>query len=99
MESVPAVWNETRLVAGYPGDFVILARRSGDTWYLAGINGKAEARKITFKLPFLPQVTQLDCIVDGVDMNSFGYEMISNKSQNNFTIQMLPNGGFVSKIK
>ncbi len=28
-----------------------------------------------------------------------GYAMISTKSQNNFTIQMLPNGGFVSKIK
>lgn len=99
MKSVPAVWDETRLVAGYPGDFVILARRSGDTWYLAGINGKAEAKNITFKLPFLPLVELLDCIVDGVDLNSFGYEMISNKGQNNFTIQLLPNGGFVSKIK
>ena len=98
MKSVPTVWDETRLVAGYPGDFVVMARRSGNSWYLAGINGKAEAKSITIKLPFLPSVKQLDCIVDGPDLNSFGYKLITKDSQNNFTVKLQANGGFAAVI-
>ena len=39
LSSLPAAWDETRLIAGYPGEYVIMARRSGKKWYLAGING------------------------------------------------------------
>ena len=37
--SLPTVWDETRLLAGYPGHHVLMARRHGSTWYVAGING------------------------------------------------------------
>ncbi len=37
--NLPAAWDETRLVSGYPGRDVVMARRSGTTWYVAGING------------------------------------------------------------
>lgn len=36
---LPAAWDETRLVCGYPGEMAVIARRSGKTWYVAGING------------------------------------------------------------
>ena len=36
---LPAAWDETRLVSGYPGQYAVVARRSGCTWYVAGING------------------------------------------------------------
>jgi hypothetical protein len=39
LSRLPAVWDETRFVSGYPGESVVLARRSGSTWYIAGING------------------------------------------------------------
>jgi hypothetical protein len=32
------VWDDTKLVDGFPGEYVVMARRSGDTWYVAGIN-------------------------------------------------------------
>lgn len=99
MKSVPAVWDETRFVAGYPGDFVVIARRSGTNWYLAGINGKNEAKSIAIQLPFIPSLNQLDCIVDGHDLNSFGYELITKDNSNNFTLKLKGNGGFVSFIK
>ena len=41
---LPAVWDETRFISGYPGESVVLARRSGDTWYIAGINGTDEPK-------------------------------------------------------
>ena len=49
LSQLPSTWDETRLLDGYPGEFVIMARRSGQTWYIAGINGSDEAREITLR--------------------------------------------------
>ncbi len=40
LSEVPAVWDEARLIDGYPGEFVVIARRSGDRWWVGGINGE-----------------------------------------------------------
>ena len=37
MKDVPTLWDETRFIDGYPGKYVIIARRSGDKWYIAGV--------------------------------------------------------------
>ena len=42
LSGLPSAWDDTRLLAGYPGQSAVIARRSGDTWYIAGINGTAE---------------------------------------------------------
>lgn len=55
MSALPTVWDETRLLAGYPGESVVMARRNGSTWYIAGINGKDEPQTITFDTSFLPK--------------------------------------------
>jgi hypothetical protein len=41
---VPTTWDETRFIDGLPGEYVALARRSGNTWYVAAINAGAQAR-------------------------------------------------------
>ena len=46
LSTLPAAWDETRLVAGYPGEYVIMARRSGNKWYLAGINGTDSVKEV-----------------------------------------------------
>jgi hypothetical protein len=53
MRQVPTVWDETRYVAGYPGRYVILARRSGQQWYVAGVNAMAEPLHMELQLPML----------------------------------------------
>ena len=50
---LPSVWDETRFVSGYPGKSAVLARRSGNTWYVAGINGLDEAQKLATDLSFI----------------------------------------------
>ena len=50
LRNLPSVWEDTRLLAGYPGDYVVIARRSGNTWYVAGINGTDNSRTIDFSL-------------------------------------------------
>jgi hypothetical protein len=39
LSGLPTVWDETLLLSGYPGESVVMARRNGRTWYVAGING------------------------------------------------------------
>ena len=55
-KSVPTVWGETRLLSGYPGRDVVMARRSGNTWYVAGINGEAVEKDIILNLSTLGKV-------------------------------------------
>ncbi len=59
---LPSTWDETRLLDGYPGEFVVMARRSGKTWYIAGINGGDEVREIQLQKDadssFLSSVTR-----------------------------------------
>jgi hypothetical protein len=50
---LPTVWDETRLVSGYPGESVVIARRHGNTWYVAGINGSDEVKILNFDLSFI----------------------------------------------
>ena len=55
MSALPTTWDETRLLGGYPGEWVVIARRSGKTWYIAGINGKDEPQTLSFDTSFLPK--------------------------------------------
>ncbi len=57
LSQLPAAWDETRFVSGYPGESAVLARRSGDTWYVAGINGSDESQTLKVPLDFLPSLT------------------------------------------
>ena len=50
---LPAAWDETRFVSGYPGESAVLARRSGQTWYVAGINGSDEEKTLQTPLDFI----------------------------------------------
>lgn len=53
MKKVPTTWDETRLVDGYPGRYVVLARRHGDMWYVAAINATKEVLNLKLPLPML----------------------------------------------
>ena len=55
MSALPTTWDETRLLGGYPGEWVVMARRSGSTWYVAGINGKDTAQTLSFDTSILPK--------------------------------------------
>ncbi|GAB6865581.1 glycoside hydrolase family 97 protein [Bacteroides acidifaciens] len=51
MKEVPTTWDEVRFIDGYPGKYVILARRHGDQWYIAGVNAQKETLKLKVNLP------------------------------------------------
>lgn len=53
MKQVPTTWDETVFIDGYPGKYVVLARRNGDKWYIAGVSAEQEPLKLKLDLPML----------------------------------------------
>lgn len=53
MKQVPTEWDETRFIDGYPGKYVVLARRHGDSWYVAAVSATKEPLKLKINLPML----------------------------------------------
>ena len=64
MKQVPTLWDEVRFIDGYPGKYVIIARRAGDKWYVAGINAEKQPLKKTITLPMFAKDTQLTVYAD-----------------------------------
>src|SRR5690606_4302190 len=52
LREVPTTWDETKFVAGEPGEYVVMARRSGERWYIAGITDWTQ-RDLEVPLAFL----------------------------------------------
>lgn len=96
--NLPTVWEDTKLVSGYPSEYVVLARRKGDTWYVAGLNGSDEKKELSFKLDFIEnQSSAIQLFSDGSESNTFSIESLSPDS-NGYTIECLPRGGFVMTV-
>lgn len=54
LQIVPTVWDDTRFIDGYPGEFIAMAKRSGNDWFLAAMNNET-ARTISIATDFLPE--------------------------------------------
>ncbi|MBQ9261831.1 MAG: glycoside hydrolase family 97 catalytic domain-containing protein [Prevotella sp.] len=90
---LPTVWDETRYVSGYPGESAVLARRSGNTWYVAGINGKDAPQILKTNLSFIGKGS-VQMFAD----DASGKWQISTISKLPSQIECQPRGGFVMKI-
>jgi hypothetical protein len=53
IRQLPTTWDETRFIDGYPTKYVVLARRHGNQWYVAGLNGTDQPLTLTLSLPML----------------------------------------------
>lgn len=93
MRKLPTTWDETIYIDGFPGKYSVVARRHGDTWYVAGINGELEAKKLKLNLPMLAKqsVSMYNDKKDGTPFQ----EMVKVSNNGQFTVTLQPNGGFV----
>lgn len=93
LKKVPTVWDETLLVDGYPGKYCVIARRKGEKWYIAAINGEKNEKEITVNLPML-KGKKASIIQDGEGMESkFDNKKFDNNTS--FTLKLSANGGAV----
>lgn len=69
MKEVPTTWDEVKFIDGYPGKYVILARRHGVNWYVVAINAEKETLKKTIKLPMLNADSEYRIYADDEQLN------------------------------
>lgn len=100
MSTVPAAWDDTQFIEGYPGEYVVMARRKGTTWYLAGINGTTSRKKLTLSLDFLRDVNyQMELFTDGKEPTKICTFNSQVSRADKIKTEWLPEGGFVACIK
>jgi hypothetical protein len=98
MREIPSCWDDTRFIDGYPGKLVVIARKSKDIWYLAGINGEGIEKNINLDLTFIKNFKTGTLITDGSDNRSFNMQKITITPAKTLGIKLKGNGGFVIKI-
>ncbi len=97
LKHVPTVWDETRFLAGEPGQYLVLARRSGNRWYLGGINGENAGRDVDVPFGFLGQSRcTMTVIEDGKTPRTFAGETEAVTAQDHLEVRLQPYGGFVA---
>ncbi|WP_165070063.1 glycoside hydrolase family 97 protein [Paludisphaera rhizosphaerae] len=99
LKTVPAAWDDTRFVQGEPGDLCVLARRSGDRWYLAGLEGAGTARELALKLPFLGDGSWSATVIeDGSGPGGLSDRSVELKPGATLDLAVRPRGGFVAVL-
>ena len=94
MKNVPTTWDEVKFVDGYPGKYVIIARRSGNTWYVAGVNAEKTALTKKIALPMLNAGATAKMYSDDAQLNGSVKEVKINKKKQ-MTVTIPCNGGLV----
>lgn len=99
---VPVTWDETRVLAAQAGDFIAVARRHGNDWYLAGMTDWTR-RTLKADLSFLgPGTFTLEYFADGINADRRGEDYTrstrSVTAADKIDIPMAPGGGWVARI-
>lgn len=99
LKEIPVAFDETKLIEGYPGDYIFIAARKENKWYLAGINSKNEKRTMSIRCDFLNKGQYiLNRIADTEDKSSFYYTKYQISQQSTFQFDLLPYGGVIAEI-
>lgn len=99
---IPVVWDETRVLQGEMGQYIVIARRLGDTWYVGG-QTSWDARTISLPLDFLAEgsyfVTLLtDGVNAGHNAEDYRFDRQVHGKGDTLSIALASGGGFVLRI-
>lgn len=103
ISSLPTVWNETRILDGKIGEYIVTARRNGSDWYVGGITSWTP-REIELDFSFLPQgiVYDAEIFTDGVNSAKIASDYTRTiEKVNSGTVKKLklvPGGGFAMSL-
>ncbi|MDP4184820.1 MAG: glycoside hydrolase family 97 protein [Bacteroidota bacterium] len=103
LSSVPVTWDETRVLEAKVSQYLVIARRKNDKWFIGALNNGIE-REFKIDLSFLSSGTKKATILqDGINSNNFAEDYnhtvkpLTNQSE--LTIRMVSDGGFVARIE
>ena len=94
LRQLPTTWEETRFIDGYPGKYVIMARRHGQDWYVAGLSAEDKPLTLTLDLPMFDKGETLQYYNDSSKREPMLTKLkIDKKGKAKVTLQ--PNGGLI----
>lgn len=94
LRGLPTTWEETRFIDGYPGKYVVLARKATDgKWYIAGLNAQKEPLTLTLDLS---EYSLSDIYIDNKKLEPTLTKLKKDK-KGKTKITILPNGGMIIK--
>ncbi|HRW55480.1 MAG TPA: glycoside hydrolase family 97 catalytic domain-containing protein [Phycisphaerae bacterium] len=99
LRSLPATWDETRLIDGFPGRYCVIARRSGDQWFIAGINGQDKPLELDTKLDFIDKPMMGVVIDDNGDRKDLQSRAAGFGGDKRLRLTIPARGGFVWRSK
>ncbi len=100
--SIPTVWDETRILKGEIGKYIVTARRSGERWYIGGLTDWTE-REVKLDLKDLIKGKH-DAVLYGDGVNArrnatdYRIKSVEVNASEPFPVRMAPGGGFVMVI-
>jgi alpha-glucosidase len=89
--TIPDAWDNVKFIDGYPGKYVIIARKSGNKWYIAGINATKKELEVNLNLAFVKGSQNATIINDGEKDLQQSPIQLSEKTN----LKIKPLGGFV----
>ena len=95
---LPAAWDDTRLLAGYPGESAVIARRSGNRWFIAGINGTSEPLEVKPDFSRIEYDGRVTLFTDRADVPGKGFDIKTDASLPE-SLAIPARGGFVMVTK
>lgn len=104
MAETPTTWDETRVLEGKIGKYVVIARRSGEDWYIGGMcDWDGKEVDIDLSKILLPDTEyKAEIISDGANAGRVGtdfkYCVKSLTSADKLKLKMAPGGGFAVKL-
>lgn len=96
LQDLPRHWDDVKFIDGYPGKYLILARKAGDSWYLAGLNAEDSDKALRVDLSFMGNKKAM-LITDGEGERDFSQGEIT--ASNTTAITLKTKGGFVAVFK
>lgn len=94
MKKVPTTWDDVKFIDGYPGKYCVMARRTGNKWYVVGINAQESPVKLKLSLPMFSAGSLLNLYSDTEKLEgSLKTVKLSKKQQIQISIPC--NGGLV----
>ncbi|SMG28955.1 glycoside hydrolase family 97 protein [Sphingobacterium psychroaquaticum] len=97
LRELPVSWDEVKFLSGYPGKEVVIARRAGKRWYVAGINGENVAKEIEVDLTALKTKGSIQWITDSSSPAAF--DIRTSKFLKKHKVAVKAQGGFVMVIE
>jgi alpha-glucosidase len=101
LKEVPAAWDDTKLLDGYPGRDLIIARKKGTNWYIGGISSERFERTKNLNFDFLPENKKykLTLIADGKHDKNFSVQYKVVDKSSSLSVKLLRRGGFAAVLK